>query len=77
MAAHRWIAPASLEQAEMAPVSAKVNAVVIRDSRVTIQEIVGEVGISTFSVHSILTEDLARKRMTTKFTTMLQHIPHT
>ena len=50
-------------------VVAKVNAVVIKDRRVTIQQIVEE-AISTFSAHSILSEDLA-------ITTMLQHIPRT
>ena len=45
----------------------KVDAVVMRDRRMTIREIAEEVDISTFSTHSILTEDLA-------ITTMLQHI---
>ncbi|PSN39791.1 hypothetical protein C0J52_19452 [Blattella germanica] len=43
-------------------VIAKVKAVMMRDRRATIREIAEEVGISTFSAHSILTEDLAMKR---------------
>ena len=37
------------------------------DRRITINEIVGEVGISTGSVHTILTEDLAMRRVSAKF----------
>ncbi|XP_013791740.1 putative uncharacterized protein FLJ37770 [Limulus polyphemus] len=48
-------------------VIAKVNAMVMRDRRVTIKEIAEEVGISTFSAHSIMTEDLAMKRLAAKF----------
>ncbi|XP_076037308.1 protein GVQW3-like [Oratosquilla oratoria] len=48
-------------------VIAKVNAVVMRDRRVTIREITEEVDISTFSVHTIMTEDLAMKRVAGKF----------
>ncbi|XP_049522073.1 protein GVQW3-like [Dermacentor silvarum] len=48
-------------------VIAEVNAVVMRDLRVTIREIAEEVGISTFSAHSIMTEDLAMKRVAAKF----------
>ncbi|XP_013792742.1 putative uncharacterized protein FLJ37770 [Limulus polyphemus] len=48
-------------------VIAKVNAMVMRDRRVTIREIAKEVGISTFSAHSIMTEDLAMKRVAAKF----------
>ncbi|XP_072142113.1 protein GVQW3-like [Dermacentor andersoni] len=48
-------------------VIAEVNAVVMRDRRVTIREIAEEVGISTFSAHSIMTEDLAMKRVASKF----------
>ena len=48
-------------------VIAKVNAVVMRDRRVTIRELVEEVGISTFSAHSIVTEDLAMNRVAAKF----------
>ena len=46
-------------------VIAKVNTVLMRHCRVTIQEIVENVDISTFSAHSILTDDLT--------ITMLQH----
>ncbi|XP_072144691.1 protein GVQW3-like [Dermacentor andersoni] len=48
-------------------VIAEVNAEVMRDRRVTIQEIAEEVGISTFSAHSIMTEYLAMKRVAPKF----------
>ncbi|XP_022239456.1 histone-lysine N-methyltransferase SETMAR-like [Limulus polyphemus] len=48
-------------------VIAKVNAMVMRDRRVTIREIAEEVGISTFSAHSIMTKDLAMKRVVAKF----------
>ncbi|XP_037504875.1 protein GVQW3-like [Rhipicephalus sanguineus] len=48
-------------------VIAEVNAVVMRDRRVTIREIAEEVGISTFSAHSIMTEDLVMKRVAAKF----------
>ena len=34
----------------------KVNAVVMRDRRLTIREITEEVGLSTFSAHSIVTK---------------------
>jgi len=40
-----------------------VNAVVMRDRRLTIREIAEEVGLSTFLAHSIVTEDLAMKRV--------------
>ena len=39
----------------------KVNAVVMRDRRLTIREIAEEVGLSTLSAHSIVTEDLPWK----------------
>ncbi|XP_070392521.1 protein GVQW3-like [Dermacentor albipictus] len=48
-------------------VVAEVNAVVMRDRRVTIREIAEEVGISTFSAHSIMTKDLAMKKVAAKF----------
>ncbi|XP_013793529.1 histone-lysine N-methyltransferase SETMAR-like [Limulus polyphemus] len=48
-------------------VIAKVNAMVMRDRRVTIRKIAEEVGISTFSAHSIITEDLAMKKVAAKF----------
>ena len=37
------------------------------DRRVTIREIAEEVGISNFSAHSIVVEDLAMKRVAAKF----------
>ena len=39
----------------------------LEDRRLTVQETVAEVGISTGSVHSILTEDLNLQRVSTKF----------
>ena len=39
----------------------------MQDRRVTVRELGGEVGISTGSVHSILTNDLALRRMSVKF----------
>ena len=48
-------------------VIAKVNAVVMRNLRLTIREIAEDVGLSTFSAHSIVTEDLAMKRVSAKF----------
>ena len=52
-------------------VIAKVNAVVIQDHHVIIQEIAEEVDISTFSAHSILTEeDCAMKRVVMNFLTL-------
>jgi len=44
-----------------------VRALVVQDRRVTIRELVEEVGISTVSVHSILTGDLAMRRVSAKF----------
>ena len=48
-------------QPSTSQVIAKVNDVVMRDRRVPIHEIVEEVDISTFFIHSILTEDLVIK----------------
>ena len=45
----------------------QVREKVLEDRRLTVQEIVGEVGISTGLVHSILTEDLNLRRMSAKF----------
>ncbi|CAN8010843.1 unnamed protein product [Ixodes pacificus] len=42
-------------------VIAEVNAVVMRDRRVTIREVAEKVGIGTFSAHFIMTGDLASK----------------
>jgi hypothetical protein len=58
MPAHRWITSqttASFQQA-----IAKVNTVVMRDREIA------EVDITTFSAHSILTEDVAKKRVAAK-----------
>ncbi|XP_040357135.2 protein GVQW3-like [Ixodes scapularis] len=46
---------------------AEVNAVRMRDRRVTIREIAEDVGISSFSAHSIMIEGLAMKRVAAKF----------
>ncbi|XP_070395574.1 protein GVQW3-like [Dermacentor albipictus] len=48
-------------------VIAEVNAVVMRDRRATIREIAEEAGISPFCPYSIMTEDLAMKRVAAKF----------
>ena len=45
----------------------QVREKVLEDRRLTVQEIVTEVGISTGSVHSILTEDLNLRRVSAKF----------
>ncbi|XP_072144705.1 protein GVQW3-like [Dermacentor andersoni] len=45
----------------------QVIAEVMRDHSVTIREIADEVGISTFSAHSFMTEDLATKTVAAKF----------
>ena len=45
----------------------KVNAVVMRDHLLTIREIAEELGLSTLSAHSIVTEDLAMKIVSAKF----------
>jgi predicted lysophospholipase L1 biosynthesis ABC-type transport system permease subunit len=44
-----------------------MNAVVMRSHVVTIQEMMEEVGMSSFSVHSIVTEDLDMKKEEMKF----------
>ena len=46
----------------------QVRALVMQDRRVTVRELVEEVGISTGSVHSILTDDLAMRRVSAKRT---------
>ena len=45
----------------------QVREKVLEDRRLTVQEIVAEVGISNGSVHSILNEDLNLRRVSTKF----------
>nr|XP_037281959.1 protein GVQW3-like [Rhipicephalus microplus] len=52
-------------------VIAEVNAVAMRDCCVTIGEIAKEVGISTFSRHSIMTEDLVMNGVAAKFVVKL------
>ena len=52
-------------------VIAEVNAVAMRDHRLTIWEIAGEVGNSSFSAHSIVVEALAMKRVAAKFVSKL------
>ena len=49
----------------------QVREKVLEDRRLTVQEIVAEVEISTGSVHSILTEDLNLWRVSAKFVPML------
>lgn len=41
----------------------QVRTLVMQDRRVTVRELAEEVGISTASVHSILTDDLAMRRV--------------
>ncbi|XP_070381694.1 histone-lysine N-methyltransferase SETMAR-like [Dermacentor albipictus] len=48
-------------------VIAEVNAVLKQGCRLTTREIAEEVGIRNFSAHSIMTEDLAMKRVAAKF----------
>ena len=45
----------------------QVHKKVLEDRRLTVQEINAEVGISTGSVHAILTEDLNLRRVSAKF----------
>ena len=45
----------------------QVREEVLNDRRVTVREIAVEVGISTDSVHSILTEDLRMRSVSAKF----------
>ena len=45
----------------------QVRTLVMQDRRVTVRELAEEVGISTGSVHSILTDDLAMQRVSAKF----------
>jgi len=45
----------------------QVRTMVMQDRRVTVPELAEEVGISTDSVHSILTDDLAMRRVSAKF----------
>ena len=43
------------------------STVVMRDCHMTIREIAGEVDITTFLAHSIVTKDIAMKRVVAKF----------
>ena len=43
----------------------------MQDHRVTVRELAEEVGIGTGSLHSILTDDLAMRRVSSKFTLKL------
>ena len=45
----------------------EVHRKVMEDRRLTVREIAADVGISTGSVHSILTEDLCLRRVSAKF----------
>jgi len=45
----------------------KVRTLVVQDRRVTVRELAEEVGISTGSVHSILTDNLPLRRVSAKF----------
>jgi hypothetical protein len=53
----------------------QVRTLVMQDRRVTVRELVEEVGISTGSVHFILTDDLAMRERGSCIMTMLQLIP--
>ena len=69
MAAHWWrdthsSRPSTSRNDELID---QVRTLVMQDHRVTIRELVEEVGISTRSVHSILTDDLAMRRVSAKF----------
>jgi histone-lysine N-methyltransferase SETMAR len=44
-----------------------VRALVMYDRRITVRELVDEVGVSIGSVHTILTEDLVLRRVSAKF----------
>ena len=46
---------------------AKFRRIMMEECRITINEIAGEVGISTGSAHTTLTEDLAMRRVSAKF----------
>jgi len=53
----------------------QVRTLVMQDHRVTVRELAAEVRISTGSVHSILTDDLALPRVSAKFVPKHQLIP--
>ena len=45
----------------------QVRALIVQDTRITVRELVDEVGVSIGSVHSILTADLGLRRVSAKF----------
>ena len=53
----------------------QVRTLVMQDRHVTIRELAEEMGISTGLVHSILSDDLAMRRVYAKFMTTYQLIP--
>jgi len=53
----------------------QVRTLVMQDRHVTIRELAEEMGISTGLVHSILSDDLAMRRVSAKFMTTYQLIP--
>jgi len=55
--------------------SDQVRTLVMQDRRVTVREVAEEVGIGTGSVHSILTDDWAMRRLSAKVMTTHQLIP--
>jgi hypothetical protein len=70
MTARRWRASLVLvgpQQAQMTSSIDQVRTLVIQDRRITVRELAEEGGISTGSVHSILTDNLALRRVSAKF----------
>jgi histone-lysine N-methyltransferase SETMAR len=51
----------------------QVQTLVMEDRRVTVRELAEDVGISIGSVHSILTDNLALRRVSAKFVPKLIH----
>ncbi|PNF41749.1 hypothetical protein B7P43_G03429 [Cryptotermes secundus] len=45
----------------------QVRTLVMEDCHITVRELANEIGVSIGSVHSILTEDLGRRRVSAKF----------
>ena len=45
----------------------QVRALIVQDTRITVRELVDEVGVSIGSVHTILTADLGLRRVSAKF----------
>ena len=69
MAMHQWSDPhlGRPSTSRKEEVIDQVRKKVLEDRHLTVQEIVAEVGISTGSVHFILTEDLNLQRVSAKF----------